>query len=160
MKNAFRLVTCALMCAGLLASPVAGGATSVVGNLPRASDGPVEALPGVDTEFGVLQVGDDTQLRTIVTRPTGARGRLPAVLFVQWLSCDSIELRPDANDGWSAMLRSLITGPVSSGSASTSQASVTVGVRRAPGWTTRPSLRSIERRCGSCSPVPTWIRSA
>jgi glyoxylase-like metal-dependent hydrolase (beta-lactamase superfamily II)/dienelactone hydrolase len=34
---------------------------------------------------------------------------LPAVLFVQWLSCDSIELAPDAKDGWSVMLRRLIT---------------------------------------------------
>jgi pimeloyl-ACP methyl ester carboxylesterase len=97
------------MSVALLASPAARGASTVVGDLPRASDRPAEALPGVDTEFGVLRVGDDTRLRTIVTRPAGVRGRLPAVLFVQWLSCDSIELPPDAKDGWSAMLRALIT---------------------------------------------------
>jgi pimeloyl-ACP methyl ester carboxylesterase len=96
------------MCFALLAPPVACGATTVTGDLPRAGNQPLEALPGVDTEFGVLRVGGDTRLRTIVTRPTGARGPLPAVLFVQWLSCDSVELRPDARDGWSAMLRALI----------------------------------------------------
>lgn len=77
--------------------------------LPRVGNKPLEALPGVDTEYGELRVEDGSRLRTIVTRPQGRPGRLPAVLFIQWLSCDSIEIRPDANDGWSMMLRRLIT---------------------------------------------------
>src|SRR5688572_7728840 len=68
-----------------------------------------EALPGLKTEYGELLPGDGARLRTIVTKPQQATGRLPAVLFVQWLSCDTIELRPDAQDGWSVMLRRLIT---------------------------------------------------
>jgi glyoxylase-like metal-dependent hydrolase (beta-lactamase superfamily II)/dienelactone hydrolase len=68
-----------------------------------------EALPGLHTEHGELLPGDGARLHTIVTRPEKVTGRLPAVLFVQWLSCDSIELRPDAKDGWSVMLRRLIT---------------------------------------------------
>jgi dienelactone hydrolase len=44
-----------------------------------------------------------------VTRPQARTGRLPAVLFIQWLSCDTIELSSDPRDGWSAMLRRLIT---------------------------------------------------
>lgn len=68
-----------------------------------------EALPGLKTEYGELVPGDGARLRTIVTKPQQATGRLPAVLFVQWLSCDTIELRPDAKDGWSVMLRRLIT---------------------------------------------------
>lgn len=75
--------------------------------LPRAGNRPLEKLPGVDTEYGELQVGK-SRLRTIVTRPSGATGRLPAVLFVQWLSCDTIELAPNARDGWSVMLSRLI----------------------------------------------------
>jgi dienelactone hydrolase len=109
MNRAISVVSSTLMSAALLASPATRGASTVIGDLPRAADRPAEAMPGVDTELGVLRVGDDTRLRTIVTRPAGARGRLPAVLFVQWLSCDSIELPPDAKDGWSAMLRALIT---------------------------------------------------
>jgi dienelactone hydrolase len=31
------------------------------------------------------------------------------VLFIQWLSCDTVELAPDAKDGWSVMLRRLMT---------------------------------------------------
>lgn len=68
-----------------------------------------ESHPGLDTEYGELLPGDGARLRTIVTKPKNATGRLPAVLFVQWLSCDSIELRPNAQDGWSVMLRRLIT---------------------------------------------------
>src|SRR4026207_2198706 len=65
--------------------------------------------PRPDTEYGELVPGDGSRLRTIVTRPKNSTGRLPAVLFVQWLSRDSIELAPDAKDGWSVMLRRLIT---------------------------------------------------
>ena len=68
-----------------------------------------ESHPGLDTEYGELLPGDGARLRTIVTKPQGASGRLPAVLFVQWLSCDTIELSPNAQDGWSVMLRRLIT---------------------------------------------------
>jgi hypothetical protein len=98
-----------VVCAALLAPPCAAAATSVIGDLPRTADRPVESLPGIDTEYGELRIGSDTRLRTIVTRPAGAQGRLPAVLFVQWLSCDSIEIGPDATDGWTTMLRRLIT---------------------------------------------------
>jgi glyoxylase-like metal-dependent hydrolase (beta-lactamase superfamily II)/dienelactone hydrolase len=68
-----------------------------------------EEIPGLETEYGELLPGDGARLRTIVTKPQQAAGRLPAVLFVQWLSCDSIELRPDAQDGWSVMLRRLMS---------------------------------------------------
>jgi dienelactone hydrolase/glyoxylase-like metal-dependent hydrolase (beta-lactamase superfamily II) len=74
--------------------------------------GPAQAAethPGLDTEYGELLPGDGARLRTIVTRPKNSTERLPAVLFVQWLSCDTIELASDAKDGWSVMLRRLIT---------------------------------------------------
>ena len=101
---------CALLvCAALLAPPSAVAATTVLGDLPRAADRPLESLPGVDTEYGELRIGGNSRLRTIVTRPAGVQGQLPAILYVQWLSCDSIEIRPDAADGWTTMLRRLIT---------------------------------------------------
>jgi len=98
-----------LLCSVMAVAPRVGAAPSVTGNLPRVADRPLESLPGVDSEYGELRVGEDTRLRTLVTRPSGVSGRLPAVLFVQWLSCDSIEIRPDANDGWTTMLRRLLT---------------------------------------------------
>jgi dienelactone hydrolase len=90
-------------------SPAAESASRIVGTLPRMDQRPLEALPDLDTEYGELATGDGARLRTIVTRPQHSAGRLPAVLFVQWLSCDTIEQRPDARDGWSVMLRRLMS---------------------------------------------------
>jgi dienelactone hydrolase len=77
-------------------------------SLPRRAARPFESHPGIVTEPGTLTTRDGTRLRTIVTRPAGARGRLPAILFVQWLSDDSIELPAEASDGWSTMLRRML----------------------------------------------------
>ncbi|HSF14126.1 MAG TPA: alpha/beta fold hydrolase [Vicinamibacteria bacterium] len=54
---------------------------------------PLENLEGVTSTYAVLDVPDGSRLRTIVTRPDGAVGRLPAVFLVQWVSCGSIEIR-------------------------------------------------------------------
>src|SRR5688500_11342480 len=80
-------------------------ASSVEGDLPRREGRALEEIPGLDSRYGVLQAPDGTRLRTILTRPAGTGGRLPAILFVQWLSCDSIELPAKQQDGWSRMLR-------------------------------------------------------
>jgi dienelactone hydrolase len=103
------LILAALSSALLLVSPAALAATRMVGSLPRAQERPPENLPKVDTELGELRTPDGARLRTFVTKPQGSTGRLPAVLFVQWLSCDTIEVSPNPKDGWSAMLRRLIT---------------------------------------------------
>lgn len=49
------------------------------------------------------------RLRTFITRPNHATGKLPAIFFVGWLSCDSVEY-PDAetHDGFGILLRRLI----------------------------------------------------
>ncbi len=90
-------------------APSAYPGARLVSDLPRTSRTPLESLPGVDTEYGVLNTSDGAKLRTLVTRPQGRNGRLPAVQFVQWLSCDSIEIAPNAHDGWSGMLHRLVT---------------------------------------------------
>lgn len=92
----------------VLGTSAAHADSVLVGDLPRTKQRPLEALPGLDTEMGVLRTPDGTRLRTIVTRPHGRTGRLPAGLFVQWLSCDSIELRAEGGDGWSQMLRGVL----------------------------------------------------
>jgi dienelactone hydrolase len=104
-----RVASIALPVLLLLATQPAAGAARLVGDLPRVKGAPLESLPDVDTEYGELRTSDGARLRTIVTRPSGRGGRLPAIQFVQWLSCDTIELAPDAKDGWSTMLRRLIT---------------------------------------------------
>jgi dienelactone hydrolase len=78
---------------------------AAAGALPRRAKHPAETHAGLDTELGTLVTRDGTRLRTITTRPKGATGRLPAILFLQWLSCDSVELPESANDGWARMLK-------------------------------------------------------
>jgi dienelactone hydrolase len=86
---------------------VAAAESTLTGDLPRRDDRPLEDIPGLDSRYGVLRTPDGTRLRTILTRPAGSSGRLPAILFLQWLSCDSVELPADKQDGWSRMLRGL-----------------------------------------------------
>lgn len=81
--------------------------STIVGDLPRRDDNPLEVIAGLDSHYGVLTTPDGARLRTILTRPSGTQGRLPAILFVQWLSCDTIELPSAKQDGWSRMLRRL-----------------------------------------------------
>lgn len=88
-----------------LAAASAAAESTLSGDLPRAEDKPLESIDGLDSDYGVLKTRDGTRLRTILTRPSGSRDRLPAILFVQWLSCASIELPATKDDGWSQMLR-------------------------------------------------------
>lgn len=67
-----------------------------------------ESHPGVDISYETLTLRDGVRLQTIITKPANARGRLPAILFVQWLSCDSIGISDHPRDGWSAMLRQVV----------------------------------------------------
>ncbi|MGQ0385245.1 MAG: alpha/beta hydrolase family protein [Gammaproteobacteria bacterium] len=100
MKFLFAAIACCLPFA-------ASGRSAVEGDLPRRGDRPLEEIEGLDSHYGVLHARDGARLRTILTRPGGTAGRLPAILFVQWLSCDSIELPARQQDGWSRMLRRL-----------------------------------------------------
>jgi hypothetical protein len=100
MKTIWLVFICCLPLGALAES-------TLTGDLPRRENKQLEQIPGVDSRYGVLQGPDGRRLRTILTRPSGTRGRLPAILFVQWLSCDSIELPAKQQDGWSRMLRRL-----------------------------------------------------
>jgi pimeloyl-ACP methyl ester carboxylesterase len=76
-------------------------------DLPRRDGAHEEAYPGIDIEYGSLDVGDGIRLRTILTKPAGAE-RPPVILFVQWLSCDTVEIRPDRDNGWLQMMRGIV----------------------------------------------------
>jgi dienelactone hydrolase len=99
------LLVLSVLCCSL--PPGASAESTLTGDLPRRDGKPLEEIAGVDSRYGVLRAPDGTRLRTILTRPSGSSGRLPAILFVQWLSCDSIELPATQQDGWSRMLRRL-----------------------------------------------------
>jgi pimeloyl-ACP methyl ester carboxylesterase len=75
--------------------------------LPRRAAAP-EVHDCCDVAYGSVVTPNGQRLRTIVTRPKGRSGRLSAILFTAWLSCDSVELRPGATDGWSRFQRALI----------------------------------------------------
>jgi pimeloyl-ACP methyl ester carboxylesterase len=48
------------------------------------------------------------KLRTFITRPKNATGKVPAIFFVGWLSCDSVEYAAGETDGFGALMRRLI----------------------------------------------------
>jgi pimeloyl-ACP methyl ester carboxylesterase len=67
-----------------------------------------EQHAGIRLERPMFQAADGTRLRAIVTKPQSARGRGPAILFVQWLSCDSVEIPTGDKDGWALMLEQVV----------------------------------------------------
>jgi pimeloyl-ACP methyl ester carboxylesterase len=59
--------------------------------------------------YGWAQDNQGERLRIFVTRPNGASGKVPAIFFVGWLSCDTMEYpNADTNDGFGILLRRLI----------------------------------------------------
>lgn len=83
----------------------------VAGSLVHANAMAAEARethPNITTSYGTLTLRDGVKLQTIVTKPAAATGRLPAILFVQWLSCDTVAISDHPRDGWSAMLKNIV----------------------------------------------------
>lgn len=52
---------------------------------------PLENVPGLESIYGSVKVPGGVLLRTIITRPAGTSGPLPAIFFTQWVSCGTIE---------------------------------------------------------------------
>jgi pimeloyl-ACP methyl ester carboxylesterase len=78
----------------LIAAPAAAQ-VRLVGDLPRKDARPLQAIAGLETEYGAIPTSEGLRLRTILTRPAGTRGRLPALLLVQWVSCGSLDFAAD-----------------------------------------------------------------
>ena len=77
----------------------------------RAPPMQLEATPGLDVVYGEVATGRGYRVRTYTTRAAGARGRLPLIVFIPWLSCDAVE-QPfgPRSDGWAMMLRAVMLG--------------------------------------------------
>jgi pimeloyl-ACP methyl ester carboxylesterase len=76
--------------------------TSTLQGLPR------EQLQGVETIYDAALTDLGFRVRTIVTRPRNASGKLPAVFLVGWLSCDSVEYPSGSgDDGFGQLLHDL-----------------------------------------------------
>ncbi len=52
---------------------------------------PKEVFKGVDVIHDSVVTEHGHRVRTIITRPENAQGRLPAMMLVPWLSCNSVE---------------------------------------------------------------------
>jgi pimeloyl-ACP methyl ester carboxylesterase len=70
---------------------------------------PQEKLEGVEIQYGSVLTDRGQRLRTIVSRPSSSRGKLPGIFLVGWLSCDSVESLVNAADGVSRLLHGLAT---------------------------------------------------
>lgn len=71
---------------------------------------PREQLKGVETVYDSALTGLGFRVRTIVTRPRNAPGKLPAVFLVGWLSCDSVEYPSGpGDDGFAQLLHDIAT---------------------------------------------------
>jgi pimeloyl-ACP methyl ester carboxylesterase len=71
---------------------------------------PHEQIPGTVTTYGAIRSERGYLLRSVVSRPERASGRLPGVLFVPWLSCDEVEKPDPGMDGYAHMLRAIAAG--------------------------------------------------
>src|SRR5436190_176198 len=69
---------------------------------------PGSAVEGADVVYGSVATEKGYRVRTYTSRPRGATGRLPLVVFIPWLSCSAVENPMAAPDGWSKMLHAVM----------------------------------------------------
>ncbi|PYI76356.1 MAG: hypothetical protein DMF01_04595 [Verrucomicrobia bacterium] len=75
--------------------------------LPRKSKPPRETYPRVDVIYDSVTAPDGARLRTIITKPRDAKGKLPVIFVAGWLSCDSVEAPADTKDESGLVFRGL-----------------------------------------------------
>ena len=73
--------------------------------LPRANNKPLESIEGVKTHYGSVEVESGVRLRTLISRSQTAKKPLHPLLFTQWVSCDSVELRSGSGGILGALAR-------------------------------------------------------
>lgn len=71
---------------------------------------PKEQEPGLQFEYGSLTTAHGDRVATLATKPVGATGKLPAVLFIQWLSCGPPEQYWVFKDGYTEMFHGISKG--------------------------------------------------
>src|SRR5262249_23163355 len=94
--------------AAILALGIAQVAFGADADLPRRTNAAAERYENVAVELGSVRNARGQRLRTLVTIPR-AGGKLPAIFVAGWLSCDSVEVAPNARDGISRLLRQVIS---------------------------------------------------
>ncbi|HEV2729882.1 MAG TPA: hypothetical protein VGV15_07605, partial [Terriglobales bacterium] len=67
-----------------------------------------EHFQNAEITYNWVQDNRGERLRIFVTRPKNAAGKVPAIFFVGWLSCDSVEYPKGETDGFGAIFHRLI----------------------------------------------------
>jgi pimeloyl-ACP methyl ester carboxylesterase len=80
-------------------------------DLPRKSKTPRETYPDVDVVYDSVTMPDGKRLRSIITKPRSAKGKLPVIFLTGWLSCDSVEAPAGTKDTIGLILRGLAETP-------------------------------------------------
>jgi pimeloyl-ACP methyl ester carboxylesterase len=80
-------------------------------DLPRKSRTPRETYPNVDVMYDSITAPDGNRLRTIITKPRAAKGKLPVIFVAGWLSCDSVEAPAGTKDESGLVFRALAQMP-------------------------------------------------
>ena len=90
------LVGLAAIFAGCFLPVSTSGSTN---ELPRKVKTPREEYPNVAVFYDFVTGPHGELLRTIITKPHGATGKLPVLFVAGWLSCDTVESPPDKEPG-------------------------------------------------------------
>src|SRR6516164_8360857 len=80
-------------------------------DLPRKSKAPRETYPNVDVIYDSVTAPDGNRLRTIITKPRNAKGKLPVIFVAGWLSCDSVEAPAGTKDATGLVFQGLARLP-------------------------------------------------
>ena len=83
----------------------AGAPAPVRVTLPAVRE---ETVEGASVVYGSVMTEKGYRVRTYTSRPRGAAGRLPLVVFIPWLSCGPVENPFGVYDGWSKMLHAVM----------------------------------------------------
>src|SRR6266404_9944948 len=79
--------------------------------LPRKTNTPRESYPNVDVIYDSPTAPDGKRLRTIITKPRNAKGKLPVIFVAGWLSCDSVEAPAGTKDASGLVFQGLARLP-------------------------------------------------
>src|SRR5207244_3865497 len=75
--------------------------------LPHKAKTPRESYPNVDVVYDSVTAPDGKRLRTIITKPRNAKGKLPVIFVAGWLSCDSVEAPAGTKDATGLVFQGL-----------------------------------------------------
>src|SRR5205823_10182444 len=90
---------------------LAFAATLCAEELPRKVKTARESYPNVDVIYDSVTAPEGKRLRTIVTKPRNAKGKVPVIFVAGWLSCDSVEAPAGTKDASGPGFQGLVHSP-------------------------------------------------